>query len=161
MSSIFLIWLQFALCAAVILIAGSKLSRYGQAISHATGIESSWIGLALLASVTSLPELATGISAVTLAQAPDIAVGDVLGSCVFNLVLLAIVDAIHRPASLYTTVRTGHSRCECRPYSFQPSHLPTTRAGRPIPKRRTMSVEIVPAPPSQMMIMRNVATALG
>jgi cation:H+ antiporter len=107
-SSSSILLLQFAACALIILIGGYALTRFGQAISAATGIGSSWIGLALLASVTSLPELASGVSAVTLAHAPDIAVGDVLGSCVFNLVLLAIVDAVHRPASLYSRAGTSH-----------------------------------------------------
>jgi cation:H+ antiporter len=38
--------------------------------------------------VTSLPELVTGLSAVTVAHVPDIAVGDIMGSCVFNLLLV-------------------------------------------------------------------------
>jgi cation:H+ antiporter len=47
--------------------------------------------LVLLATATSLPELFTGVSAVTAADAPNIAVGDALGSCVFNLVMLVVV----------------------------------------------------------------------
>ena len=39
----------------------------------------------LLAATTSLPELFTGFGATALANLPDIAVGDVLGSCMFNL----------------------------------------------------------------------------
>ncbi len=80
-----LLWLQLLLCLAVIGYAGYFLSRYGDIIAEKSGISASWVGLILLATTTSLPELVTGISAVTFANAPNIAVGDVLGSTVFNL----------------------------------------------------------------------------
>ena len=41
-----------------------------------------------MAGVTSLPELITGLGSVTYAGVPDIAVGDVLGSCAFDLLIL-------------------------------------------------------------------------
>ena len=44
----------------------------------------------------------------TLAAAPDIAVGDVLGSCVFNLAMLVVLDFIQRGESVYRRVRQGH-----------------------------------------------------
>jgi Ca2+/Na+ antiporter len=81
-------WLQLAICALSIAYAGAKLTRLADAIGEKTGMSGSWVGLLLLAAVTSLPELATGISAVTVADAPNIALGDVLGSTVFNLALL-------------------------------------------------------------------------
>jgi cation:H+ antiporter len=100
MNSVGTIWLQFALCAALIGAAGYQLSRYGDAIALRTGMSGSWIGLALLATVTSLPELATGISSVTVANAPNLAVGDALGSCVVNLVFLVVIDAFFRKEPL-------------------------------------------------------------
>lgn len=103
-----LIWLQFVLCAGLIGVAGVRLSRYGDAIAGHTGLSRNWIGLVLLATVTSLPELVTGLSAVTLAAAPDIAVGDVLGSCVFNLAILALVDVSYRKGAIYALAGRGH-----------------------------------------------------
>jgi len=61
-----------------------------------------------LATVTSLPELITGISSVVFAGTPDIAAGDVLGSCVFNLLIIVILDYMHRPASVYSNASQGH-----------------------------------------------------
>lgn len=101
-------WLSFAACAAVLSVAGARLSRYGDVIADKTGLSGSWIGLVLLAVVTSLPELVTGVSAVTVADAPDIAVGDVLGSCVFNLAILVVVDFLHRGESVYRRIGQGH-----------------------------------------------------
>ena len=103
-----LVWLKFGLCAALIAAAGYHLSRYGSIIADKTGLGGTWIGLVLLATVTSLPELATGVSAVTVAAVPNIAVGDVLGSCVFNLALIVILDFLHREESIYTRTGRGH-----------------------------------------------------
>ncbi len=103
-----MVWLQFLICVLVIGYAGIKLSRYGDAIADKTGLGGTWIGLVLLASVTSLPELVTGISSVTIANVPDIAVGDVLGSCVFNLLIIVVLDFLHRGESVYTRARQGH-----------------------------------------------------
>jgi len=79
-----LLWIGFIICTALIVYSGTKLSRYGDIIAEKTGLGRVWIGVVLMASVTSLPELVTGISSVTFAGVPNIAVGDVLGSCVFN-----------------------------------------------------------------------------
>ncbi|NMM19362.1 MAG: sodium:calcium antiporter [Rhodoferax sp.] len=108
MNPIALIWLQFALCVAVIGVAGVRLSRYGDAIAALTGLSRNWVGLILIATVTSLPELVTGLSAVTVAAAPDIAVGDVLGSCVFNLAILAMIDVSYRQGAIYALAGQGH-----------------------------------------------------
>jgi cation:H+ antiporter len=61
-----------------------------------------------MASVTSLPELATGIGSVTYADVPDIAVGDVLGSCVFNLLILALLDLVECEAPIKAKAHHGH-----------------------------------------------------
>jgi cation:H+ antiporter len=102
------VWLQFALCVGLIGIAGSRLSRYGDVIAEKTGLSGTWIGLILLATVTSLPELVTGLSSVVLADTPNIALGDVLGSCVFNLFIIMILDFLHRGESVYTRAGQGH-----------------------------------------------------
>jgi len=104
----FLIWLELAVCAAAICAAGVRVSRYGDIIAEKTGVGGTWIGLVLISTVTSLPELATGISAVGFADAPEIALGDILGSCVFNLVILTVVDFLYRRESVYTRASQGH-----------------------------------------------------
>jgi cation:H+ antiporter len=103
------LWLALAASAAVILVAGYQLSHYGDVIARHTGLGGNWIGLVLMATVTSLPELATGVSSVTLANAPDVAVGNVLGACVVNLAALAILDFAHRKSSIYLIVSEAHT----------------------------------------------------
>jgi cation:H+ antiporter len=101
-------WSQFLLCAGLIAAAGFALARYGDVIAAKTGLGGTWIGVILVATVTSLPELVTGLASVTVANAPDIAVGDVLGSCVFNLLLIAVLDFLYRESPLYTRASQGH-----------------------------------------------------
>ena len=102
------VWVHFTLCLALIGGAGYELARSGDLIARRTGLSASWIGLGLLATITSLPELSSGISAVTAAAAPNIAVGDALGSCVINLAFLVVVDLLHRPETLYRRASASH-----------------------------------------------------
>jgi len=103
-----IVFIQFAICAGVILFAGTQLSKHGDAIADKTGLGKSWVGLVLLATVTSLPELITGVSAVTLNDLPDMAVSGTLGSCMFNMLVIAALDLFskHRPVS--HMVHQGH-----------------------------------------------------
>lgn len=104
-----IVWLEFLGLAAVILVAGVNLSKYGDVIAEKTGMGRTWIGAILLASVTSLPELITGISSVALFNLPNIAVGDVLGSCMFNLLLIALLDALSRKVPVVSRAAPGHT----------------------------------------------------
>jgi cation:H+ antiporter len=108
MQNIFAIWLSLFACLAVIGVAGVKLSRYGDIIAEKSGLSRGWVGLILLATVTSLPELVTGMTSVTIANVPDIAVGDILGSCVFNLLIIVALDLLYRKESVYTRARQGN-----------------------------------------------------
>jgi cation:H+ antiporter len=101
-------WFYFLLCVATIGVAGVKLTHYGDAIADKTGIGGTWIGVLLLATVTSLPELATGISSVALANVPNVAAGDVFGSCAYNLLILVLLDYLDRDTPLYAHARRGH-----------------------------------------------------
>ncbi|MBL7718015.1 MAG: hypothetical protein JNL72_04205 [Flavipsychrobacter sp.] len=83
----------FFVCAAVIFFCGKKLSHYGDIIAELTGMGKAWLGLIVLAGVTSLPELVVGYSSAAIVGSADLAVGDILGSCAFNLGLLALLDA--------------------------------------------------------------------
>jgi len=106
--TLWLLALQFALCAAVIARAGWVLSTSGERISALTGLSGGWVGMALLATVTSLPELASGLSAVVILQAPNLAVGNALGACVFNLLFLSVLDALQRHEPMYRRASDEH-----------------------------------------------------
>lgn len=102
-----MLWFQFIACTAVILVAGTYLSKYGDVIAEKTGLGKSWIGVVLMASVTSLPELVTGISSVAIFDVPDIAAGDVLGSCMFNILIIALLDLLGGPSPVSARAHQG------------------------------------------------------
>ncbi len=81
----------FLILAIFIIIVGKKLSIYGDALGDLMGIEKSWIGVVLLAGVTSLPEMVTSISA-TLMGNPDMAASNIFGSNMFNIFVVFIID---------------------------------------------------------------------
>ncbi len=101
------LWFEFLVCAAVIIVCGTQLSKYGNVIAEKTGIGKAWVGLILMATITSLPELVTGISSVTVADVPNIAVGDLVGACVLNLVILALLDPMDKSSPIFS--KTGQS----------------------------------------------------
>jgi cation:H+ antiporter len=103
-----MIWIQFLATALVIVLAGVPLARYGDVLGEKTGLGRTWIGVVLVAATTSLPELFTGFGATALAALPDIAVGDVLGSCMFNLLILSLMDAI-QPEPISARAHQGHA----------------------------------------------------
>ncbi|TET87895.1 MAG: sodium:calcium antiporter [Dehalococcoidia bacterium] len=107
MTTVF-IWLKFALCVVIILVTGRKVAKYGDIIATKTGLGGLWVGLLLLALITSLPELFTGISAVALVDAPDIAIGDLFGSNVINLLILALLDIAYHNRPLLTAASLRH-----------------------------------------------------
>lgn len=107
MENLYINSLGFAACAAVIIFSGTKLSFYGDKIADLTGMGKAWVGLVLMASVTSLPELITGISSVAIVKEPDLAAGDIFGSCMFNLLILSVLDArLKKP--LFSIVKSSH-----------------------------------------------------
>jgi len=102
-----LVWLEFLGVTAVIVFSGTRLTRYGDVISEKTGLSRLWLGMVLMAGVTSLPELATGLSAVA-SDLPDIAVGNILGSCVFNVGILGVLDTLSRKVPLSSKVNQAN-----------------------------------------------------
>lgn len=103
-----MVWLKFILCLVIILFAGTKAVRYGDAIGEKTGVGRIWIGLLLLAAITSMPELVTGVSSVALVRSPDLAVGTLFGSCAINLAILALLDVLHRRTPLLSKASSEH-----------------------------------------------------
>jgi cation:H+ antiporter len=91
MPAALLLALQFVASAAAVVVAGSYLARYADAIGDRTGIGGLWIGTVLLAAATSLPELGTDVFAVRLG-ATDLALGDLFGSSMANMLILALLD---------------------------------------------------------------------
>lgn len=103
-----MVWVEFVVCAALIIWAGSLLSKYGDVLAEKTGLGRAWVGAILIAGVTSLPELASGVSAVAWLKQPNLAAGAILGSCLFNLMLIAVMDLAYQPGRVLAQTHDGH-----------------------------------------------------
>jgi len=97
----FSVWGQFIICAIFIFIGGTKLAKYGDIIAEKTGLGRLWVGVLLLAAATSLPELITIPSCAGLIGSPDLALGAILGSCVFNLMIIVLLDYMEGPGPIF------------------------------------------------------------
>ena len=107
-----LVWIQFLICTVVIVYGGSRLSHYGDVIAEKTGMGRTWIGVVLMASATSLPEVVVCKAALRMG-AVDLAVGNVLGSNLFNLLILAIDDVFFLKGPLLSFVSPTHALTAC------------------------------------------------
>ncbi len=103
-----MIWFKFILCLAIVLFAGTKLAQYGDAIAEKTGLGRIWIGLVLIALITTMPELVTSVSSVALVHSVDLALGTLLGSCCFNLSILALLDILHSRTPILSVASPRH-----------------------------------------------------
>ena len=104
-----LVWTAFIFVVGVIGAAGYRMCKAADDIAEISGLSRAWVGLLLLSIATSLPEFATGMSAIVLFDAPNVAVGDALGSCVFNLLILVVMEWLGPGDSLYARAASGHS----------------------------------------------------
>jgi cation:H+ antiporter len=101
--------LIFLALAAVIVVAAMFLAKFADGLADQTGLGRTVTGLILLAGATSLPEFSIGFSAVRM-NAVDLAAGDVLGSSLINLLLLAVLDLVNKtPGKLFSRLAAGHA----------------------------------------------------
>lgn len=102
-----MIWIQLLLSAAFIIIAGMRLTRSAATLAAWTGLSTAWAGAFLLPIATTMPELVTSWRSAVIA-APDLAAGNLLGSSLFNLSIIAFIDIVQGRGSLSPHLRIGH-----------------------------------------------------
>ncbi|MEG0894688.1 MAG: cation transporter [Oscillospiraceae bacterium] len=86
-----LLFLSYAAVACVVVFVSIKCADYVDLIDKKTNMSGAFIGGVILAAVTSLPELITSITAVTVVKNPGLIMGNVLGSNVFNLLIFGVL----------------------------------------------------------------------
>jgi cation:H+ antiporter len=87
---------------------GPFFTRYADAIAELTGLGRLLVGSILLAGATSLPEQSVDISAVRLGET-DMAVGDLMGSSLMNLLILGLMDLLTRTRGCeFSPASTAH-----------------------------------------------------
>jgi cation:H+ antiporter len=101
-----MIWLNFALLAFLVVAAGILIGPLVSALGDRLRLGQAWAGTVLLSFATTLPELVTTASLASRGSV-GIALGNVLGSCIFNLFILIVVDAMS-PKPLYMRLSNNH-----------------------------------------------------
>jgi cation:H+ antiporter len=92
------------LAGLVLLVVGARmLVTGGTGLARAAGITERVIGLTVAAAGTSLPELATSIVAARRGQ-PDIALANILGSNIFNVLGILGAVALVTPQSIHPAI---------------------------------------------------------
>lgn len=94
-----------AVAGAIVLVAGYALSQTGDAIAKQTGLGASFVGAALVAAATSLPEVSTTLAAARLGLY-TMAISDIFGTNMFDLALLFVSDAAGGGGALLNTLST-------------------------------------------------------
>jgi cation:H+ antiporter len=103
-----MVWVQFIIAACIIIFSGYKLSQYGEEIAKRTGLGQTFTGLVLFSAITSLPELTVCITSTSIVKAPDLAIGNIFGSNLFNLLLIAVLDIIQGRGAILDLLSPGH-----------------------------------------------------
>jgi cation:H+ antiporter len=89
--------------AVVVLVAAPFLVTSAEGIATSSGLGETFVGASFLAVATSLPELSTALVAVRIG-AHDLAVGSLLGSNAFNIVIIAIADLVYTEGPILAAV---------------------------------------------------------
>ena len=103
-----MVWLTFAVSSAILVVAAVKMAQYGDVIAVRTRLGGMFIGVLLLAGATSLPEMLTMINSFKL-DAPGLAAGNMFGSNMFNMFLLAVLDLMNQQARILRRVAMTHA----------------------------------------------------
>jgi cation:H+ antiporter len=97
--------LVFGVAAGIIWLTGTRLATYADAIAERTGLGKAFIGLVLLATATSLPEIGTTATA-SLTGNAALAVNNIFGGIAMQTAILALADAaVARGALTFFTPR--------------------------------------------------------
>ena len=87
-----MVFVYYILLAIIVIFATSRASYYVDELDKKSNISGALIGGLLLATITSMPEFITSITSVISLGKPGLAFGNVFGSNIFNIVILAVAD---------------------------------------------------------------------
>jgi cation:H+ antiporter len=99
---------HYSLAAVAVIAAALWLPQLAAELARQTGLGEAFVGSFFVAITTSLPEIVVSLAAVRLG-AVDLGVGNVLGSNLFNLLILALDDVFYRQGPLMAAASAGHS----------------------------------------------------
>lgn len=97
----------YVLAAIAVVAAGIWLPFIAGDLAEALQWEQSFVGTLFVAAITSAPEVVVTVAALRMG-AIDLAVGNLFGSNLFNIAILAIDDLLYLPGPLFADVSTAH-----------------------------------------------------
>jgi len=95
---------EFLMAGGLVLLLSIILTRKADLLERLTPLSEMWIGMLLLAFVTSLPEAVNSIGATMIDGALDMGVGNLAGSNMFNIVIIVFMDMAQGNGSLLSMV---------------------------------------------------------
>ncbi len=103
----FLTWTKFVILLILVYIFGTRATKSADIIAEKKKLARAFMGVVFISMITSFPELFTGISAAAIVKSADLAVGEIIGSCVFNLLIIALIEGVFRKKKLYIHQKKG------------------------------------------------------
>ena len=100
-------WLMFSLVSGAVIVTGYFLAYSADRVAEITGVASSTLGILVVSLVTTLPEVATTTAAARIG-AMDLGVGNLYGSCIFNVTILSFADPFYRQGILVNQSEPAH-----------------------------------------------------
>ena len=101
-------FILYFLSAAALVYFSMKCADYVDLLDKKTNMSGAFIGGVILAAITSLPELVTSITAITVVDNPGLIIGNVLGSNVFNLCIFGATTALSVKAFANAKIGKSH-----------------------------------------------------
>lgn len=102
-----IVFILYFLSAAVLVFFSVKCADYVDLLDKKTNMSGAFIGGVILAAVTSLPEFVTSMSSIFIAHKPDLIIGNVLGSNIFNLCIFG--GSVVLAAKAFSKAKIGKS----------------------------------------------------
>ncbi len=99
-------WGRFGLAAGGVLIAAPILAASADRLADILGISGSFMGVLAVAIVTTMPETSVTWGALKL-RSEEMALGNVYGSCAFNVLVLGLADLIY-PQPIFHVLDRSH-----------------------------------------------------
>ncbi|MBT3194595.1 MAG: hypothetical protein HN341_18775 [Verrucomicrobia bacterium] len=102
-----LLLVEFLLAGGLVLALSIRLTHEADQLERLTPLSELWIGMLLLAFVTSLPEAVNSIGATLMEGALNLGVGNLTGSNMFNLLIIVVLDFAQGSGPILLMVRSS------------------------------------------------------
>lgn len=96
-----IVWGKFFVILFLINFFGKISTKSADIIAEKKGLGRAFMGVVFVSMITSLPELFSGLSSVTIIKSPDIAIGQIIGSCIFNILIIGLIELFFYKKNIY------------------------------------------------------------